>query len=314
MGAGRLELTCRPVFIKFKIMANYDPKLTEDMSEWLRSDHTDDESIRKGATMLLRVNRNKGLYERIIRYPKGGLKKLEYEIRKHLNIRLQGYQIEDIEKLDAEVTPQVQAAVEAADGAAEGDIPVAQESQDEGDTGCFIVKGKRPDHESLPDEIKAIWPQNAERWKKIKETYNILLALDAPCDRFEHLQLMKEAWYKYKSEMARYDDFKADSSEQGPDAGSKKPELSDADKNTVDNAQSYISRNLPALLDLVESSKDPEFTEMEKLEDLRLRIQNRVYSLIQFGVDITDQRKADLVKCDISFELPHHDAEGEGSE
>ena len=72
-------------------MANYDPKITDGMVAWLRSDHTDDESIRKGAELLLRVNRNKGLYERILRYPKGGLKKLEYELQKHVNIRLQGY-------------------------------------------------------------------------------------------------------------------------------------------------------------------------------------------------------------------------------
>ena len=111
-------LLCRPV-LKFNSMANYDPKITEAMVAWLRGEHSSDESILKGAELLLRVNRNKGLFERIRRYPKGGVKKLEYEIKKHVNYRLQGYTIQDIEALDAEVTPQVKVAIDAAGGAAD---------------------------------------------------------------------------------------------------------------------------------------------------------------------------------------------------
>ena len=59
-------LLCRPV-LKFNSMANYDPKITEAMVAWLRGEHSSDESILKGAELLLRVNRNKGLFERIRR-------------------------------------------------------------------------------------------------------------------------------------------------------------------------------------------------------------------------------------------------------
>ena len=48
------------------------------MVAWLRGDHSSGESIKKGAELLLRVNRNRGLYERICRNPKAGVKKLEY--------------------------------------------------------------------------------------------------------------------------------------------------------------------------------------------------------------------------------------------
>ena len=293
-------------------MANYDPKITEGMVAWLRSDHTDDESIRKGAELLLRVNRNRGLYERILRYPKGGLKKLEYELQKHVNIRLQGYTIQDIENLDKEVMPLVQVAVDAADGAADDEIPVVKESEDEGDTGCVVVKGKRPDHDNLPEEIQAIWPKNAERWKKIKETYNLLLTLNAPCDRFEHLQLLKEIWYKYRQDMCRYDDFSGTMDEMVTVVKGK--EISEKDQQDIDYAQSYISRYLPVLRDLVAAAKDPEFTDQEKLESLREKIQNRVFTLLKLGVVLSDQRKADLVSCDIAIVLPSNNAEGEGSE
>jgi len=293
-------------------MANFDPKITEGMVAWLRGDHSNEESIKKGAELLLRVNRNRGLYERICRNPKVGVKKLEYEISKHLNYRLQGYTIQDIENLDKEIVPQVKVAIDAAGGAADGEVPVVQEADGDGDTGCVVVKGMRPDHDSLPDDIKAIWPANAERWKKIKETYNLLLSLNAPCDRFEHLQLLKESWYKYKDEMCRYDDFKAGGAAEPLKL--EKPALSEKDQQDIDYAQSYISRSLPVLMDLVAAAKDPDFTDAEKLESLREKIQNRVFTLLRLGVSLTDQRKADLTACDISLDLPTDNAEGEGSE
>ena len=304
-------LLCRPV-LKFNSMANYDPKITEAMVAWLRGEHSSDESILKGAELLLRVNRNKGLFERIRRYPKGGVKKLEYEIKKHVNYRLQGYTIQDIEALDAEVTPQVQSAVDAAESAADGQLPVVQESEDDGDTGGVIVKGIRPDHDSLPDDIKAIWPANAERWKKIKESYNLLLSLNAPCDRFEHLQLLKETWYKYKSEMCRYDDFRGTMDELVTVVKDK--QISEKEQQDIDYAQSYISRNLPILMELVTAAKEPDFAGAEKLESLREKVQNRVNTLLNLHVMLSDQRKADLLQCDIKIDLPSDNAEGEGSE
>ena len=292
-------------------MANYDPKITEAMVAWLRGEHSSDESILKGAELLLRVNRNKGLFERIRRYPKGGVKKLEYEIKKHVNYRLQGYTIQDIEALDAEVTPQVQSAVDAAESAADGQLPVVQESEDDGDTGGVIVKGIRPDHDSLPDDIKAIWPANAERWKKIKESYNLLLSLNAPCDRFEHLQLLKETWYKYKSEMCRYDDFRGTIDELVTVVKDK--QISEKEQQDIDYAQSYISRNLPILMELVTAAKEPDFAGAEKLESLREKVQNRVNTLLNLHVMLSDQRKADLLQCDIKIDLPSDNAEGEES-
>lgn len=303
-------LLCRPV-LKFNSMANYDPKITEAMVAWLRGEHSSDESILKGAELLLRVNRNKGLFERIRRYPKGGVKKLEYEIKKHVNYRLQGYTIQDIEALDAEVTPQVQSAVDAAESAADGQLPVVQESEDDGDTGGVIVKGIRPDHDSLPDDIKAIWPANAERWKKIKESYNLLLSLNAPCDRFEHLQLLKETWYKYKSEMCRYDDFRGTIDELVTVVKDK--QISEKEQQDIDYAQSYISRNLPILMELVTAAKEPDFAGAEKLESLREKVQNRVNTLLNLHVMLSDQRKADLLQCDIKIDLPSDNADGEES-
>lgn len=302
-------------------MANYDPKVTEGMVAWLRSDHTDDESIRKGAELLLRVNRNRGLYERILRYPKGGLKKLEYELQKHLNIRLQGYSYDDIQKLDQEIMPEIRSYVEKCNEVIQEAATVNLKLNETevmpfgaADGTPLIMTGKRPDHDQLPEEIQAIWAKNAERWKKIKETYNLLLTLNTPCDRFEHLQLMKELWYKYRQDMCRYDDFRGTMDEMV--TLNKGRQLTEDEQKDVDVAQSYISRNLPVLQELVLESREPDFPEEKivKLEDLRFKIQERVNTLLQLNVMLSDQRKADLVSCDIAIELPQDDAQGEGSE
>lgn len=282
-------------------MAKIDPKFTEAMVAWLRDDHTDDESIRKGAMLLLQVNRNQGLYNRICRNPQRGLSKLEYEIRKHVNIRLAGYNLQDVEKLDAEITPEIGSYIKACDAMSEEIgaevIPVGA-----GDGQPVVSSGgKRPDHDKLPVEIQNLWVKNAERWNKIKETYNLLLTLNAPCDRFEHLQLMKEAWYKYREDFCKYDSFKADDVDVKGEGD--KSQLSENDRKNVDYAQSYISRYLPQLSELVVAAAEPDFGEAEKLEDLRTKIQNRVNTLLRFGVAISDQRKAELEKCDIKVEL-----------
>ena len=302
-------------------MANYDPKVTEGMVAWLRSDHTDDESIRKGAELLLRVNRNRGLYERILRYPKGGLKKLEYELKKHVNIRLQGYSFDDIQKLDQEIIPEIKKYVEKCDVVMQEAAAQNQQVNEAdvmpigaADGNPLITTGKRPDHDQLPPEIQEIWTKNAERWKKIKETYNLLPTLNAPCDRFEYLQLLKELWYKYREDMCRYDDFRGTMDEMV--TLNKGRQLTEDEQKDVDVAQSYISRNLPVLQELVLESREPDFPEdkIVKLEDLRSKIQARVTSLLMLNVMLSDQRKADLLKCDISTELHQNNAQGEGSE
>ena len=299
-------------------MNKLDPKFTEELVEWLRADHTDDESICKGAKLLLQLNRNQGLYQRICRQPQRMLAKVEYEITKFVNIRLEGLTIEDVVKLDNEITPVIKANIEECDrveqltGVEGHQINVEDVMPAAGEVDKPVAySGKRPDHDSLPDEIRILWDKNAERWKKIKEAYNLLLSLNAPCDRFEHLKLMKEVWYKYREDMCRYDDFKAVNADVD---GDKKPELSDEDKKAIDVDQSYISRNLSVLLGLVQESKEPDFANAEKLENLRAKIQERVFALLKRGVEFSLQRQGDFAKCDISLVLPADNAEGEGSE
>ena len=305
---------CRPPVFNKNNMTKLDPKFTEQLVAWMKEDHSSDEKIREGAMLLLKLNRNRVLYQQIVRTPQRLLKKLEYEIKKHINIRLDGYTLDDVKEMALQVMPHIQASAETEVQA--DNLPIV-----EGQEGIVYPKvkvlGKRPDHDMLPPEIQKLWTDNAERWKKIKEKFELCKTLNEPCDLYEHLKILKEAWYKYKKDMAAYDGYIKVPAPGTADAGGAS---GDADKSAVDVAQSYISRYLPVLLELAMESRENDFPEEKamKLEDLRMKIQDRVYTLLDNNVEISDQRKAELASVDIKLEKeeenPENNAEGEKSE
>ena len=176
-------------------MAKLDSKFTEQLIAWIREDHSSDEKIREGAMLLLKLNRNKVLYQQICRTPRRLLKKLEYEIKKHINIRIDGYTLDDVRQMAERVMPHIQASAEAE--VPEGSLPVV-DSQEDIVYPKVRVTGKRPDHDLLPPEIQKLWTDNAERWNKIKAKFELCKTINEPCDLYEHLKILKEAWYKYK--------------------------------------------------------------------------------------------------------------------
>ena len=199
-------------------------------------------------------------------------------------------------------------------------LPVLQPDEQNGGKEQFVRKGIRPDHDQLPAEIQAIWPANAERWKKIKEAYETCKQLTEPCDRYEYLKVLKETWYKYKQEMARYDDYRpsADGGSEGDGAAEQTPALTPEQEKELKNADSYISKNMPQLQMLVSFAKEEEFNEeqIKNLENLRQRIQQRVDVLLKYGRTLTEERSEQLKQCDIKLTLdtPEDNEQGKESE
>lgn len=244
-----------------------DKQLTNDIIEWVNQDHFDDtDEIIAGATMLLKLNRNQALYNSIIRNPQKYVAKIEYELRKFLPMRLKDMTLDDVKRLDAEITPVIKEAIEAE---SEDD---GQEEEPDGDLPAHT--GKRTDHDSLPDDIKAIWTANAERWRKIKECYNTLLTLTEPCDRCENLLAMKEAWYKYKSEFERYDNYTVDDNAEN---GSADPaELA----KEFTNARAYISKNVEKVIELRNAAKADDAEAMKRYDAALKKLYRRTDVLL----------------------------------
>ena len=281
-----------------------DPKFTEEIARWLQSEHKTQQQIEAGAMLLLRLNRDNGMYQRIVRRPQRELKFLEYKLRRFLGMRKDGQTIKDVVAMDAEITPVIEHAlgtVEDVDGSLPIEVPTEGSGKDS--LPSYIRKGIRPDHDKLPANIQAIWPANAERWKKIKETFETCRSLTEPCDRYEYLKVLKETWYKYKQEMARYDDYRLtdDGGSDANGAAGQTPELTPEQEKELKNADSYISKNLPQMQQLVDAAKEENFNEAQKkqLESLRGRIQQRVDVLLKYGRTLTDERREQLNACDI---------------
>lgn len=298
-----------------------DPKFTEKIALWLRSDHKDDEKIKDGAMLLLQLNRDQAMYQRIVRHPQRELKFLEYKLQRFLRLRKDGKTIRDVITLDREVTPGIAAAVSADTVTSDvGTLPVVNPAEHDGNSVCVVHKGIRPDHDKLPANIQAIWTKNTERWKKIKEAFEACKQLTEPCDRYEYLKVLKETWYKYKEEMARYDEYHLteDGGIGGDGADNQTLTLTPEQEKELKNADSYISKNMPQMQQLVAAAKEDEFNDDQKkqLESLRNRIQQRVDILLRYGRSLTDERREQLLQCDIRVtpEIPEVNEQGQESE
>ena len=195
-----------------------DKKFTKAIQQWLDTDGSG-RDINVGAGLLLRLNRNRWMCQVIVR--KRNFAKLEYELKKHLRMRLDGLTIREVALMEKKVIPQVEntlanaipnVALEDAEPTISTDTDVAKASH----------AGKRADHDKLPEDIQDLYERNGEVYFKLKQTFETLKQMhDAqPCDRYEHLKLLKNLDSEYRKNWKKYDNYVL------------KQESSDAEKKT----------------------------------------------------------------------------------
>ena len=270
-----------------------DVKFTQKIKQWFDSEHTD-ENIRDGAMLLLQINNNRHLYQQIMLRPQRMLEHLKYELQKHYDYRIKGLSLDEVRKFDGEVTPLLQKAVDStadADKLAADVAPhlpfVDAENTDSIDATAIIAKGKRADHDQLPDDIKEIWDANIQRWKRIKELFEACKAYQLSCDRFEGLNAaneefqkmlltLKTEYYAYKQSMDQYDHAVPGHKEEN--AETKTDVVISA--NAIGNARSYITKNIDKLIQLKADGKT------EQAEKLQANIEQRVKTLLDAKAEI----------------------------
>ena len=292
-----------------------DPKFTEKIAQWLQGDHKSDEKIQEGALLLLQLNNDRAMYQRIMRRPQRELSFLEYKLRRFLQLRQDGRTIKDVVKMDREITTEIASAAGTIDTG--GTLPMVVPTVGSGPDSqpSYVRKGIRPDHDRLPDNIKALWSKNAERWKKIKEAFETCKGLTEPCDRYEYLKVLKETWYKYKEDMARYDEYRlAEDKTTVPGASPSGQSLTPEQEKELANADSYISKNLPQLKEDIMAAMQKEYSDEEakKISTRIVRIQQRVDILVKNGRTFTPERIEQLHAC--SIKLSEDNEQGKKSE
>lgn len=226
------------------------------MQAWLNAEKHDRESVARGAEMVLKLTRNMSMYQTIMRRPERFESKVRYELQKFLPMRLENMTTQDVKLLDAELTPQIAAAIEE-QAKFEAEHKAEEDNDTEVPEGGYLpaASGIRPDHDNLPEDVRNIWAENKERWLKIKKLYNTLLTFEQPCDRYEYLKQLKDLWYTYKSELGRYDGYVAPSDDA--QAEGEEPTPADIAKN-IANARSYITKNVDRLAELRRLSRESD--------------------------------------------------------
>lgn len=283
----------RPSFL---LSSMIDEKLTADMQAWLAKDKHDRESLEAGATMVLKLTRNRAMYNTIITRPERFEDKIRYELNKFLPMRLDKMTMQAVKELDRELVPEVAVAIEQEPQVVEG-----EQANDENEQATAL--GQRPDHNELPEAVRNIWDDNRKRWLNIKKLYNTLLTIEQPCDRYEYLKQLKELWYDYKSALEQYDNYVAPIEGEGEgDTDDTQPSAADMAK-AISSARSYITKNVGKLAELRKASiaSDDAIDEREKYDALRIKVQERVTLLADNGAPMGDDLKALLNEAGISI-------------
>lgn len=190
-----------------------DPILTSQISDWLNASPKQ-RSLEDGALLLLRLNANRIMYQQILRNRLA--EKLEYELQKHLNIRLHGLTRAEVAKVEKQVMPRLKK--ELANGEE--------------------YRGRRADHDSLPDKVKALYERNGTRWRQMHRLFETLKTMrDAqPCDRHELVHQLVQLDDAYRADWEKYDHWTTE--EEEPEA---EPEPTEAGVREIIAARKAIS-------------------------------------------------------------------------
>ena len=192
-----------------------DHKFTELIKQWLETPSNQrDYSV--GALYLLKLSGNQIMYRNIVAQLDRRHEFVDYQIQKYYNFRVQALthaQVEEMQqKVDVIVAEHISLAANA----------------DEHKTG------KRIDHDSLPDEIKAKYVENLSILQRMRELHLKLrsLSLDtAPCpdsERYPFLKELIELDKKMHANWEEYDHYVIGTSEE--ERGTSKPKARTAQK------------------------------------------------------------------------------------
>ena len=173
-----------------------DHKFTEQIKQWLDTPEAErDYSV--GALYLLKLSGNQIMYKNIISQIDRRHDVVDYQLQKYYNFRVQSLTHAQVEEMQQRVDVIVAEHISLAANA------------DEHKTG------KRIDHDSLPDEIKAKYVENLSILQRMRELHLKLRSLwldTAPCpdsERYPFLKELIELDKKMHANWEEYDHFVA---------------------------------------------------------------------------------------------------------
>lgn len=178
--------------------------ITEKIKAFLALEKPTDEEIKDAAFTLLQVGGEgeRHIYNSAQRRPQALLPWIRTDLKKFLSIRNRGLERSQVPSYNAKAVRNVRETLSRRPDTVEAEkkplVPVTS------------VLGKRADHDSLPEDIRQIWDQNAERWKKIRQLHvQLQTMISKPgyqaCDGNELCHTLLEADTALRRDYERYD-------------------------------------------------------------------------------------------------------------
>ena len=187
-----------------------DHKFTELIKQWLDTPESE-RDYAVGALYFLKLSGNKIMYMNLVANLNGRKQHIEYQLQKYYNFRVQALTHAQVE----EMTEQVNAI--ATEHKLEVEPSASPASSDDDKR-----TGKRADHDSLPDDIKAKFIENLSLLQRMRELHLKLRTLsldDAPCPDSERYPFLKELIAldkKLHKNWEEYDHYVADAPSATP--------------------------------------------------------------------------------------------------
>lgn len=155
-----------------------DEKFTVKLQTWL--DTPDEQKdYAEGALLLLQLSGNQIMYRNISINPKGKAEFITGKLQQYLKFRLEQLTHKEVVQMQKQVEEIVKDTIKP---------------KDEGDFADFKA-GKRTDHDTLPDEIKALYAENLDIVHRMRELHLQLRKLsttNVTCPDSERYPFLKE--------------------------------------------------------------------------------------------------------------------------
>lgn len=170
-----------------------DHELTKKMRAWLETPE-EQRDLEEGALFVLQLSNNRIMYQGFMRNLKRSAKMITYQLQKYYNFRVKDLTHHEV----AEMIEQVKEIVEKDNLQA---IPTSNKHADAtGDNPsqevvAAIRKGKRVDHDALPEDIQALYIENLnilQRMRNLHAKLEMLSVEHATCPDSERYPFLKE--------------------------------------------------------------------------------------------------------------------------
>jgi hypothetical protein len=169
-----------------------DHKFTELIGAWLQTP-AEERDYNVGALYLLKLSGNAIMYRNNIAALDNRKKFIEYQLQKYYNFRVQELTHAQVVEMEAKVEEIV--AEHLSTEADTGDEETSTEQSGEAEESQARQKGKRADHDLLPEDIQAKYVENFSILQRMRELHLRLRTMsteDSTCPDSERYPFLKE--------------------------------------------------------------------------------------------------------------------------